>query len=78
LPAAGFILKPLVTFYGTNGAQPYAGLILDTNSGIFYGTTYAGGAYNQGTVFAVNSLGQFTTLVSFDGTNGAKPMGGLM
>jgi len=78
LPASGFILKPLVTFYGTNGAQPYAGLTLDTNRGIFYGTTTAGGAYNQGTVFAVNSLGQFTTLASFDGTNGAKPMGALL
>lgn len=78
LSASGFILKPLVTFYGTNGAQPYAGLTLDTNSGIFYGTTSAGGAYNQGTVFAVNSLGQFTMLASFDGTNGAKPMGALL
>ena len=74
--SASLTLKTLVTFYGTNGAQPYAGLILGTN-GSFYGTTSAGGAYNQGAVFTVTPSGM-TNMVSFDGTNGAKPMGGLI
>src|SRR5208283_204129 len=74
--SASLTLKTLVTFYGTNGAQPYAGLILGTN-GSFYGTTSAGGAYDQGTVFTVTPSGM-TNMVSFDGTNGAKPMGGLI
>ena len=75
--ATGLILKTLQTFYGTNGALPYAGLTLDTNSGIFYGTTSAGGAHNQGTVFALTPSGMMTTL-SFDGINGARPMGALI
>lgn len=78
---AGLSLKTLATFYGTNGAQPYAGLMLGAD-GNFYGTASAGGSNGLGTVFAVNANGQFATLVSFDGTNGAIPgaipLSGLM
>jgi uncharacterized repeat protein (TIGR03803 family) len=70
-------LKTLVTFYGTNGAQPYAAMIAGTN-GDFFGTTSAGGPYNQGTAFSLTPSGVLTTLVSFDGTNGARPLGGLV
>src|SRR5271167_576360 len=35
---------------GNDGANPIAGVVLDTN-GNLYGTTEYGGAYNQGTVF---------------------------
>lgn len=78
---AALTLKALVNFYGTNGAQPYAGLLLDTNTGILYGTTSAGGAHNEGTVFSFNPVNQnFTLLHSFTGgtDEGAKPLGGLM
>ena len=71
-------LNTLVDFYGTNGALPYAGLLEDATNGIFYGTTFPGRAYNQGTVFAV-TLSGLTNLASFDGTNnGARPTGGLI
>jgi uncharacterized repeat protein (TIGR03803 family) len=78
---AALALKALVNFYGTNGAQPYAGLFLDTNTGIFYGTTSAGGAHNQGAVFSFNPTNQnFSLLHSFSGgaDDGATPKGGLM
>ena len=37
---------------GVDGYQPYGSLVMDRN-GNLYGTTYAGGAYNYGTVFEV-------------------------
>jgi uncharacterized repeat protein (TIGR03803 family) len=72
-------LTTLVTFNGTNGAYP-AALITDS-SGNLYGTTSNGGTTNDGTVFKLpyNNLthmyGPLSTLVTFDGTNGASPGG---
>jgi len=77
------VLTTLVSFNGTNGAEPYyAGLTLGPD-GNFYGTTYAGGITNStfanglGTVFKVTTNGVLTTLVSFNGTNGMYPFAGL-
>jgi uncharacterized repeat protein (TIGR03803 family) len=70
-------LTTLVSFANTNGAYP-SGLTLGSD-GNFYGMTWAGGAYTNrfgnglGTVFQVTSSGALTTLVSFNGTNGAGP-----
>ena len=69
----------LVSFNGTNGAAPAAGLLMDS-SGDLFGTTTNGGSYDDGTVFElVNNGGNYslTTLVSFDGADGANPIGGL-
>ena len=69
---------PLVAFNGTNGGSgPQAGLLQTTNK-IVYGTTYAGGNYNLGTVFKLATNGALTILASFDGTNGANPQAGLI
>jgi uncharacterized repeat protein (TIGR03803 family) len=76
-------LTPLVSFNGTNGAYPQGELLL-ANDGNFYGTTQNGGAYtNQfgtgyGTVFMLTAGGALTTLLSFNGTNGAFPRAGLV
>jgi uncharacterized repeat protein (TIGR03803 family) len=61
----------------TDGALPYAGLVLGTD-GSFYGTTGYGGANNCGTVFSITPGGTLTTLHSFDGTDGANPYAGLV
>jgi hypothetical protein len=52
----------LVSFNGTNGANPAGGLIADAHSDLFgatYGTTYAGGANANGvgTVFEITGSG---------------------
>jgi uncharacterized repeat protein (TIGR03803 family) len=76
-------LTTLVSFGNTNGAYPQAGLVPGSD-GNFYGTTSAGGAYTNlsglgcGTVFKLATNGTLTTLVSFDGTNGASPEAGLI
>jgi hypothetical protein len=71
----------LVSFNGTNGANPQGSLIADANGDLF-GTTSAGGANNgNGTVFELVKSGStytLTTLVSFNGTDGAKPFGSLI
>jgi len=77
-------LKTLFYFKGTNGEFPVCRLTLG-NDGCFYGTApYGGPAYTngphehgQGTIFKITTNGQFTTLFAFDGTNGARPYGGL-
>ncbi len=72
--------KVLHSFAGANsdGANPRAGLIQDSNNGNLYGTTSGGGANNLGTVFQIATAGAETLLYSFDGTHGAAPYAGLI
>jgi len=69
-------------FQGTDGATPSAGLIFDS-AGNLYGTTYFGGAHNNGTVFKLtpepNGEWTETVLHSFQGPpDGANPYAGLI
>ncbi|HZM04160.1 MAG TPA: choice-of-anchor tandem repeat GloVer-containing protein [Candidatus Saccharimonadales bacterium] len=73
---AGSLTK-LVSFSGSNGGNPYAGLTLGSD-GNFYGATSQGGGAGLGTVFAMTPAGVLTTLVSFAGANGGHPYGGLV
>jgi uncharacterized repeat protein (TIGR03803 family) len=59
-----------------DGEVPYGALIQATN-GQLYGTTTAGGANGDGTVFELTLAGTLTTLHSFGGLDGADPIGGL-
>ncbi len=71
-------ITTLASFNGAEGANPYAGLVMDGN-GNLYGTAYAGGASYDGTVFELaRGSGTITALASFNGTNGAKPGEGLI
>lgn len=66
-------LTTLVNFNGNNGASPYAGVTLD-GSGNLYGTTSLGGSGGYGIVYKVNlATKALTTLVTFNGNNGAYP-----
>jgi uncharacterized repeat protein (TIGR03803 family) len=71
----------LLSFDGTNGGLPYAGLVQGTD-GNFYGTTYNGGSYGDGTVFKITAAGKLTTLYSFCPgeicTDGMHPNAGLV
>jgi uncharacterized repeat protein (TIGR03803 family) len=72
----------LATLYsftgGSDGSSPYAALI-QASDGNLYGTTaYGGGAYGDGTVFQITTNGALTTLISFNGVNGANPQAPLV
>jgi uncharacterized repeat protein (TIGR03803 family) len=65
----------------TDGTYPYAGLAQATN-GNFYGTTFLGGANDDGTVFEITPGGKLTTVYSFCSktgcADGAGPDAGLV
>jgi uncharacterized repeat protein (TIGR03803 family) len=63
---------------GSDGGSPSAGLIEDAK-GNFYGTTFAGGAANLGTVFKISKGGKETVLYSFTGSpDGEHPTSNLL
>jgi uncharacterized repeat protein (TIGR03803 family) len=71
-------ITTLASFNGINGSGPGGGLLMDT-SGTLYGTTTAGGAYANGTVFGLpQGSSTIWTLASFNSTNGASPNAGLI
>jgi uncharacterized repeat protein (TIGR03803 family) len=53
---------------GNDGVGPLVGLV--DVSGTFYGATYQGGAYGDGTVFSITPGGKEKVLFSFNGGNG--------
>jgi uncharacterized repeat protein (TIGR03803 family) len=64
-----------------DGANPLGGLIIDTKTGILYGTTSTGGAHQAGTIFAATA-GSESLLYSFcrrkDCEDGRQPVAGLV
>jgi len=84
ITAAG-VETVLYAFKGNpDGATPRAGLIQGAD-GNFYGTTFAGGANDYGTVFQITPAGKETVLYSFLGkpkadkaVDGARPVAGLI
>ena len=69
-----------------DGSHP-VGALIQAADGNFYGTTRDGGAFGPpgnrlsfglGTVFRMDAGGTFTTLHSFDGSDGSHPIAGLI
>jgi len=64
---------------GSDGGNPYAGVILDS-SGNLYGTASNGGTANAGVIYKLDpATGQETVLYNFTGgADGANPYGGVI
>jgi uncharacterized repeat protein (TIGR03803 family) len=68
----------LHSFVGTDGDQPFAGLVADS-AGDLFGVTTEGGQNNQGVVFELKAKTYAeTVLYSFVGPEGSAPTGGLV
>ncbi len=69
----------LHSFAGPEGANPYFGSLVIDGKGNVFGTASTGGASNLGTVFALNLISRkLRVLHTFDGADGASPLGGLL
>jgi len=62
---------------GTDGSQPYGGLIQGSD-GNYYGTTESGGGSGLGTVYSITAAGTLTTVYNFGGSDGANPKAGVI
>ena len=68
-----------VQFNDSNGADPWDEGLLKGPQGVLYGTTYGDGTgADWGTVFTLTPDGTLTTLVTFNGQNGANPQGTMI
>jgi uncharacterized repeat protein (TIGR03803 family) len=70
-------VSTVYSFSGSDGEFPKPALA-QGRDGMLYGTTYLGGAYDEGTIFKLNPKnGQLMTLYTFTFTDGEFPAGGL-
>ena len=65
----GITFPTLLSFNGTDGNKPFAAMVQGKN-GNLYGTTYFGGAKDDGEVFQISATGKLSTLHSFCSTSG--------
>lgn len=77
-----FSYDPITNFYtkihdfdSIGGMQPYGSLIQYID-GLLYGVTSGGGAFYQGVIFSIDTLGTFNKLFDFDATTG-RPFQGF-
>jgi uncharacterized repeat protein (TIGR03803 family) len=68
----------IYSFTGAPDAANPSGTLVEVSPGLLYGTTYAGGSGNQGTIYEVTSDGYYQIIHNFDYTDGAGPNGGLV
>jgi uncharacterized repeat protein (TIGR03803 family) len=81
-PCCAQTFTNLLSFDGTDGAEPYAALTQGID-GNFYGTTTGGGSSFYGVAFRITLAGEITTLYTFCTptgvcNDGGQPFGGLI
>jgi len=64
IPVSAQIFTTLHNFAGSDGANPFAGLVQGVDRNL-YGTTTDGGAYSSGNVFKISPSGEVTSLYDF-------------
>ena len=69
---AGFTAHELHSFSGPDGKTPLQGLVL-ASTGLYYGTTNAGGRAGAGTIFSLDEAGRLTVLHDFADDGGRTP-----
>ena len=74
-PGSALGVEPEVLYAFEIGPKSPKTSLVQGSDGSFFGTTFAGGAGDSGTVFKVTTNGVLTTLVSFNGGNGRSPNG---
>jgi uncharacterized repeat protein (TIGR03803 family) len=67
----------LFNFNYADGTSPVGGLVRDKEGNLYGASTY-GGAFSQGTVFKLDTMGTETVLHNFIGPDGSDPDGGLV
>jgi uncharacterized protein (TIGR03437 family) len=76
-PAGALTVLYSFSAAATDGSAPDYCELVQAGDGNFYGTTSTGGKYSNGTVFTITPAGAFTSLYSFNVSDGGKPEGGL-
>lgn len=61
-----------------DGSQPGGGTLAEDSAGNMYGTTYSGGAFNNGTIYKITPGGTFSVLYSFASAPAANPSAGVV
>jgi uncharacterized repeat protein (TIGR03803 family) len=78
-PGHAQVFQDLYDFTGGADGSGPGGALIQASDGHFYGTTMWGPGYNDyGTVFRITPEGAFTTVFTFNWTNGAVPCGALL
>ena len=74
------VFTTLANFHGPNGKEPW-GVLVQGPDGNFYGTTFYGGEFGDGTVYRITPAGKLRRLYSFCGqancADGENPSAGL-
>jgi uncharacterized repeat protein (TIGR03803 family) len=71
-------ISALASFSTADGFKAVNSRLTEATDGYLYGTTAMGGSSGKGTIFRVSLRGELKTLFSFQGANGATPLGGLV
>jgi uncharacterized repeat protein (TIGR03803 family) len=74
----GGTLSSLFTFNPSTDCDPLGGLVADA-AGNLYGTTSVNlGGHDRGSIYKISPAGVFTTLATFNGSNGAAPSASMI